>query len=124
QQPINCMVRTVFALTPHFVVENAVLVRFYVLAALEVERQEHRCPLSARPTDEMVIVIFLEHGCIPLCHRRNVKVAPPGAELASLQSRAPCWYVRSASNPPRLRATRQRFLSTRSKYPIPSCARF
>src|SRR5205085_8223535 len=77
--------------SPHFVVENAVLVRLYVLAALEVERQEHRCPLSARPTDEMVIVIFLEHGCIPLCHRRNVRVAPPGAELASLQSRAPCW---------------------------------
>src|SRR5437764_2153342 len=28
QQPINCMVRTVFALTPHFVVENAVLSGF------------------------------------------------------------------------------------------------
>ena len=66
QQPIDCMVRTVFTLAPHFVVENAVLVRLHVLAALEIERQKDRGPLSARPMDEMVVMIFLEHGCIPL----------------------------------------------------------
>src|SRR5215510_2921532 len=66
QQPIDCMVRTVFTLAPHFVVENAVLVRLHVLAALEIEGQKDRGPLSARPMDEMVVVIFLEHGCSPV----------------------------------------------------------
>ena len=66
QQPINCMVRTVFALAPHFVIENAVLIGLHVLAALEIEGQRNRGPLSARPTDKMVVVVFLEHGRIPL----------------------------------------------------------
>ena len=65
QQPVDCVVGTVFALAPHLVVQNAVLVRLHVLAALEVEGQEHRGPLAARPTDEMVVVVFLEHGLSP-----------------------------------------------------------
>src|SRR5262245_32468040 len=78
QQPINCMVRTVFALAPHFVVENAVLIRLYVLAALEVEGQKHRRPLSVRPTDEMVVMIFLEHRYTPLRNlgRSSDRAAP------------------------------------------------
>ena len=64
QQPINGMVRAVFALAPHFIVEDAVLVRLHVLAALEIEGQKHGGPLSTRPTDEMVVMVFLEHGRI------------------------------------------------------------
>jgi len=61
QQPIYCVVGTVFALTPHFVIQNAVLIRLDVLAALEVEGQKDGGPLPTRPADEMVIVVFLEH---------------------------------------------------------------
>src|SRR5437763_12791515 len=39
QQPINRVMRPVFALAPHLVIEDAVLVRLDVLAALEVEGQ-------------------------------------------------------------------------------------
>src|SRR5262245_812308 len=66
QQPINGMVRSVFALAPHFVIEDAVLVRLHVLAALEVEGQKDCGSLAARPTDEMIVVVFLEHGSFPL----------------------------------------------------------
>src|SRR4051794_8287499 len=63
QQPVDRVVRAVFALAPHLVIQNAVLVRLDVLAALEVEGQKHAGPLALRPADEVVIVIFLEHGC-------------------------------------------------------------
>src|SRR5215475_4831377 len=63
QQPVDRMVRAVFALAPHLVIENAVLVRLAVLAALEIESQKHAGPLGLRPADEVVIVIFFEHAC-------------------------------------------------------------
>src|SRR5262249_32400575 len=66
QQPINGMMRAVFALAPHLVILDAVLIRLHVFAALEIEGQKNRGSLSARPTDEMVVVIFLKHGSIPL----------------------------------------------------------
>src|SRR5215211_5854893 len=62
QQSINCVVGTIFALAPHFVVQNAVLIRLHVFAALEVEGQKNGGALAARPTNEMVVVVFLEHG--------------------------------------------------------------
>src|SRR5262249_132083 len=62
QQSINGVVGTVLALTPHLVVQNAVLVRLHVLAALEIKGEKNGCPLAARPADEMVVVVFLEHG--------------------------------------------------------------
>ena len=62
QKPINRVVRAVLALAPHFIIEDAVLIRLHVLAALEVEGQKHAGPLSAWPTNEMVVVVFLEHG--------------------------------------------------------------
>ena len=62
QQPIDRMVGAVFALAPHFVIEEAVLVRLHVLAALEVEGQKDGGPFPARPTDEMVVMVFLDHG--------------------------------------------------------------
>jgi hypothetical protein len=39
-QPIYSVVGTVFALAPHFVIQNAVLIRLDVLAALKAERQK------------------------------------------------------------------------------------
>ena len=60
--PVDRVVRAVFALAPHFVVEDAVLVRLDVLAALEIEGQKDRGALAVGPADEMVVVIFLEHG--------------------------------------------------------------
>src|SRR5262249_32534711 len=62
QQPVDGMVRSVFALAPHFVIEDAVLVRLHVLAALEIKGQKDCGSLAARPTDEMIVVVFLEHG--------------------------------------------------------------
>src|SRR5262249_15067299 len=61
-QAVDRVVGAVFALAPHFVVEESVLVRLHILAALEVESQEYRGAFAARPADEMVVVIFLEHG--------------------------------------------------------------
>jgi len=71
QQPIYCVVGTVFALTPHFVVQNAVLIRLDVLAALEVEGQKDGGPLPARPANEMVIVVFPEND-VSLAAEANV----------------------------------------------------
>src|SRR5262245_35693959 len=85
QQPINGMVRSVFALAPHFVIEDAVLVRLHVLAALEIEGQKDCGSLAARPTDEMIVVVFLEHGFFPL------RTPDSRAPAASLQSHAPLW---------------------------------
>jgi hypothetical protein len=47
QQPVDRIVWSVFTLAPHFVIENVVLVRLHVLAALEVEGQKHGGPLAA-----------------------------------------------------------------------------
>src|SRR4029079_5466252 len=65
QQPVDRVVGTVLALAPHFVVEDAVLVRLDVLNALKVKGQENRCALAARPADEVVVVVFLDHGVVP-----------------------------------------------------------
>jgi hypothetical protein len=62
QQPIDRVVRTVFTLAPHFVIEDAVLIRFHVLSTLEVEGQEDAGSLVVRPTNKVVVVVFLEHG--------------------------------------------------------------
>src|SRR3954452_5023030 len=62
QQPVDRMVGAVLTLAPHFVVQNAVLIRLHVLAALEIEGQKNRGPLPARPADQMVVVVFLQHG--------------------------------------------------------------
>ncbi len=62
QQPIDRVVRAVFALAPHLVVQNAVLVRFDVFAALEIESEKDRGALAVRPTDQVIVVIFLESG--------------------------------------------------------------
>src|SRR5258706_269662 len=84
QQPINCMVRSVFALAPHFVIENAVLVRLHVLAALEVEGQKDCGSLAARPTHEMIVVVFLEHESFPL---REAGLMMDAVKNSSLRSR-------------------------------------
>src|SRR4029077_13814841 len=73
QQPVDRMVRAVLALAPHLVIENAVLVRLHVLAALEIEGQENGGALAARPTDQMVVVVFLEHG-VPLKWRNGCQM--------------------------------------------------
>jgi hypothetical protein len=57
-----CGVRAVFALAPHLVIQDAVLVRLDVLAALEVEGKKHAGALAFGPADEIVVVVFLEHG--------------------------------------------------------------
>src|SRR5205807_1640055 len=62
QQSINRVMGTVFTLAPHFVVQNAVLVRLHILAALEIEGQKDRGTLPARPTDEVVVMVFLQHS--------------------------------------------------------------
>ena len=81
QQAVDRMVRAVLALAPHLVIEDAVLVRLDVLAALEIESEEHGGALAARPADQVVVMIFLEHGS-PVGWRGRQRIlesrAPPG----------------------------------------------
>src|SRR5262249_548602 len=65
QQSLDRLWRTVFALAPHLEVRNSFLVRVRGLAGLEIERQKDGGPLGAGPTDEVVVMIFLEH-CVSL----------------------------------------------------------
>src|SRR5439155_15323532 len=46
QQPIDRVVRPIFALAPHFVIEKSVLIRLDILAALKIESQKDRGALS------------------------------------------------------------------------------
>ena len=74
------MVRAVFPLAPHLVIQNAVLVRLHVLAALEIEGQKNGGALAARPTDQMVVVVFLEHG-VSLKWLDGCRFASAGGQL-------------------------------------------
>src|SRR4029077_6951088 len=74
QDPINGVVRPVFALAPHLVIEDAVLVWLDILAALEIERQEDASPLAVRPADKMVVMVLLEHAPIPCPLRLESRV--------------------------------------------------
>src|SRR5262249_1296439 len=65
QQPIDRVVGAILALAPHLIIEDAVLVRLDVLAALEIEGQEYTGPVGLRPADEMVVMIFLQHAVPP-----------------------------------------------------------
>src|SRR3954468_11289741 len=76
QQPIDRVVRAVFALAPHFVIEDAVLIRLYVLPALEVEGQEDGGAFVVRPTNEVVVMVFLEHAH-PSRSRNGLRIRTP-----------------------------------------------
>src|SRR6185312_11183547 len=61
QQATDRVVRAVLSLAPALIVEDAVLVRLHVLAALKIEGEHHGGPLAMRPADEVIVMIFLEH---------------------------------------------------------------
>jgi hypothetical protein len=54
------MVRAVFALAPIFVIEDTILVRLDIFAALEIEGQKYTRAFTVGPTDQMIVVVFLE----------------------------------------------------------------
>src|SRR5919109_955565 len=85
QQPINGMVWAVFALAPHFIIEDAVVVRLHVFAALEIEGQKYGGTLPARPMDEMIVVIFLEHVVSPLRNLGRASDTAPERDQSHLR---------------------------------------
>src|SRR5262245_41981336 len=99
QQPVDRMMRAVLTLAPHLVIQDAVLVRLHVLAALEIEGQKDRGALAARPTNQMVVMVFLEHG-VPLKWPNGCQMAvrrridPIRMSLpASYYTLRPCVYI-------------------------------
>jgi hypothetical protein len=91
QQPVDRVVRAVFALAPHLVVQDAVLVRLHVLAALEIEGQEDRGALAARPADQMVVVIFLEHGVLSVLRPKRMSESASATADSSIESGKTHW---------------------------------
>jgi hypothetical protein len=87
----------------------------------------YRLRQAKRLTHDFIDILSagtVDHQLSPLARGKEIRILEQRSKCGSQSAQPLRRHTRRGENPSDLHAARQRFLSTRSKYPIPSCARF